>query len=95
MNVKLYAKFNRTSIESTLYDLPSSWKWTDTSCLDFKIALSSIEIKEKIDIFESDPSQNADQMLTNLNDIIYTACNMSMKKKTKYRKTGQAQPKKK
>ena len=83
LNVKLYAKFIRINIENTytLHDLPSSWKWTDTSCSDFKIALSSFEIKKKIDSFERNPSQNVDQMLTSLNDIIYMACNQSMKKK--------------
>lgn len=93
LNVKLYAKFKTVNIESTLLDMPTSWKWTDTSSLDFKIALSSIEIKQKIESFDSDPLQNVDQMVTNLNDILYTACNKSMKKKLKVKKTRPVQSK--
>ena len=95
LNVKLYANFCRTINDNTLINFPPSWKWLDTSLLDFKIALSSIDIKKKIESYKNTSFNNVDEMVSNLNSIIYTACDKCLKKRKTLKKSGYTRPKKK
>jgi hypothetical protein len=83
LTLKLHAKFSDKSFsEYNLQDMPSAWQWKDASCIDFKLAFQSIEVKNKLDSFHSDSFTCVDDMVDKLNNIIYTVCNTCLKRKS-------------
>ena len=62
--------------------LPNKYIWDENSNESFQCALSSKEIKEKINNFEkTEFSKNVDNMVETVNEIRYQAANISLKQK--------------
>ena len=90
ISVRIRGRFSYTMSNntSTMSDIPIEYIWNEMSRYRYINALSSNEIHTKINQFMLEPLENADDALSQFNDIVYKACNISLKKKvlTKHKK---------
>ena len=94
ITLKLFAKFETAHSISSLQEIPPSWQWKDTSAVDFNISLSSLDIKNKIEHFKICNNEDVDSMVDNFNNIMYTVCERSLKRKSYVRSKRKTQHKK-
>ena len=78
------ASYSARHIEDNLIPFPPQYKWSSISADNFKDALYSNIVKQKIKDFENlAQSSSVDLMVSKLNDIIVTAADISLQKKSK------------
>ena len=64
--------------------MPHSYVWNEDSSFKFMEAFSLSDISQKIDCIKKDNfSNDVNEALNKFNDIIFTACNRSLRKKTR------------
>ena len=78
-----------------LLPFPVKYKWTETSSQSFKDALCSCSIKQRISNFKNfDTNSSSDVLLDDLENIIFAAANVSLKRKFTKRLKKRHTPKK-
>ena len=82
ISCKIMANYSMQCKSNNVLPFHVKYKWTETSSQSFKDALCSFSIKQKILNFENlDANSSSDVLLDNLENIIFAAADVSLKKR--------------